>query len=84
MLQIAAHTSSTVDENGAAILDIAHNQLITLNATGGFVWERLKRGEPVDRIVQDLAQVTGADARAVEDDVRALVGQLTEMRLLYS
>jgi hypothetical protein len=82
MSKIAAHASSTGDEDGAAILDIAHNQIITLNATGAFVWERLKHGEPVNRIVQELAQVGGTDPHVVEEDVRVFIGQLTEKRLL--
>lgn len=82
MSTIATRICSTADQDGAAILDITHNQIVTLNATGGFVWERLKQGEPVDRIVQELAQVSETDARAVEEDVRAFLGQLAEKHLL--
>lgn len=82
MSAIAAHTSFTIDEDGAAILDIAHNQLVALNATGGFVWERLKRGETVDRIIQELAQVGGTDVRVVEEDVRSFIDRLAAMHLL--
>jgi hypothetical protein len=84
MSEIANRIRSTVDEDGAAILDIERNQIITLNATGGFVWERLKQGEPVERIIQELAQVAGTDAPVVEEDVRVFIDQLTEMRLLDS
>jgi Coenzyme PQQ synthesis protein D (PqqD) len=84
MSEIANRIRSTVDEDGAAILDIERNQIITLNATGGFVWERLKQGEPVERIIQELAQVAGTDAPVVDEDVRVFIDQLTEMRLLDS
>jgi hypothetical protein len=82
MSTIATRICSTADQDGAAILDITHNQIVTLNTTGGFVWERLKRGESVDMIVQDLARATETDPHVVEQDVRAFLGQLAETHLL--
>jgi hypothetical protein len=82
MSEIATPIRSTVDGDGAVILDIERNQIVTLNTTGGFVWERLKRGESVDMIVQELAQATETDPHVVEQDVRAFLCQLAEKRLL--
>jgi hypothetical protein len=82
MSEIATRIRSTVDGDGAVILDIERNQIVTFNTTGGFVWERLKRGKSVDMIVQELAQATETDPHVVEQDVRAFLGQLAETRLL--
>jgi hypothetical protein len=82
MSEIATRVRSTVDGDGAAILDVERNQIVTLNATGGFIWERLKRHESVDMIVQELAQATETDPRVVEQDVRAFLSQLAEKHLL--
>ena len=82
MSEISPHTSSAVDKDGAAILDIAHNQIITLNTTGGFVWERLTRGESVGMIVYELAQATETDPQVVENDVRSFIDQLAEDGLI--
>jgi coenzyme PQQ synthesis protein D (PqqD) len=82
MSEIAARIRSTVDRDGAAILDIERNRLITLNTTGGFVWERLTRGESVGMIVQELAETTKTDPHVVADDVRAFINQLAEDGLI--
>lgn len=82
MSEIATRIRSTVDGDGGVILDIDRNQIVTLNSTGGFIWERLKRGESLDMIVQELAQATETDPHVVEQDVRAFLGQLAEKRLL--
>jgi hypothetical protein len=73
---------STIDADGAAILDIERNRLVSLNATGGYVWERLKRGRTIDEIIQELAHDTGMDRGIVERDVRAFVQQLIEAHFL--
>jgi Coenzyme PQQ synthesis protein D (PqqD) len=82
MSEIAMRIRSTADGDGAAILDIERNQVIRLNPTGGFVWERLKRGESVSMIVQELALATETDPHVVEDDVRSFLGQLAEDGLI--
>lgn len=82
MSEIAGRVSSTIDGDGAAILDIERNRLITLNPTGGFVWERLTRGEPVCMIVHELAQATETDPQVVEGDVRVFIDQLAEAGLI--
>jgi hypothetical protein len=76
------HLQSIVDCDGAAILDIDKGMITTLNSTGAFVWQRLRRGEILDTIVADLAQETGEDALAVERDVREFVESLKQKSLI--
>lgn len=73
---------SVIDGDGAAILDIEQNAMITLNHTGGFVWQRLQQGKSVDEIVADLAAQTGTDVATIERDVRQFLEQLKVRHLL--
>ncbi len=78
----ANHLRSIVDHDGAVILDIDRDAMLTLNATGGYVWEKLRQGKLVDEIVRDLASETGADPAAVDSDVHAFLDQLKSRHLV--
>jgi hypothetical protein len=82
MLEISSTLTSVCSEDGVAILDIDRNQIITLNSTGGFIWERLKRGDVPTQIIQDLACATDTDPRVVGEDLNAFLNQLAENGLL--
>ena len=71
-----------VDQDGAAILDIEHDAIVTLNSTGGYIWERLQKQRSVDDIVGELANDTGANTAVVAADVRDFVEQLKANGLL--
>ncbi|MGA8743092.1 MAG: PqqD family protein, partial [Terracidiphilus sp.] len=73
---------SIVDHDGAVILDIKRDAMLTLNFTGGYVWEKLKQGKLIEEIVSELASETGADPVVVDCDVRAFLDQLKSKRLL--
>jgi hypothetical protein len=73
---------SRVTPDGAMILDIAADEVITLNATGGFVWARLEEGKTIDEIVAVLAQESAQDPAVVANDVRDFVEQLTAKQLV--
>jgi hypothetical protein len=78
----ATRLRSVVDPDGTLILDIEHDTIVTLNSTGGFVWDRLQQGKLVDDIVCELAAETGADVAAVDRDVRSFMEQLMSKHLL--
>jgi hypothetical protein len=82
MAKIASHIRFLADEDGAVLLDVERNRIITLNPTGGFICTRLEQGRSVEMIVQELAQVTDTAPDVVEKDLCAFLGQLTENRLL--
>ena len=82
MVEIAHGVCSTIDADGAAILDIEHNQILTLNATGAYVWKKMQHGQTTEEIVRSLSQETGADPLLVAEDVRAFVEQLVQKCLL--
>ena len=82
MVTVAPHIRSIVDHDGAVILDIKRDAMLTLNSTGGYVWEKLKQGKLIEEIVTELANETGADPVAVDCDVRAFLDELKSKRLL--
>jgi hypothetical protein len=70
------------NEDGAAILDIEHDTITTLNPTGAFVWQQLKNGDSLDTIIVDLAHETGAEILVVDRDVRVFADQLKQTHVL--
>ena len=74
---------SLVTAEGAMILNIASDQIITLNPMGGYVWARLQEGKSVDEIISDLAKETGHDPTVVANDIHEFVEQLTERNLVH-
>jgi hypothetical protein len=76
------HLRSIIDHDGAVILDIERDAMLSLNSTGGYVWEKLKQGKLIDEIVRGLSTETGADPATVESDVQAFVEQLLAKQLL--
>ena len=82
MLAPATHLRSVIGHDGAVILDIEHDAMLTLNSTGGYVWEKLQQGKLIDEIIRDLAEETSTDFAVVERDVRAFVDTLISKRLL--
>jgi hypothetical protein len=73
---------SRVTADGAMILDISADEVITLNATGGYIWARLEEGKTIDQIVASLATETGHDPVAVAKDVSEFVAQIAEKHLV--
>jgi hypothetical protein len=65
------------------ILNIASDQIITLNSMGGYVWARLQEGKSVDEIISGLARETGHDPAVVANDVHEFVEKLTERTLVH-
>jgi hypothetical protein len=82
MLTAPSHIRSVVDQDGAVILDIKQDAMITLNATGGYIWNKLQAGKTPDEIVTALSQETGEDPTIVERDVHEFMEQLKSRRLL--
>ncbi len=70
------------DADGAAILDVERGLISTLNATGSFIWQSLKRGESPSEIAASLAKQTGEDPLVVERDVEAFIDDLKHRNLM--
>jgi hypothetical protein len=77
------HLRSIVNEDGAVILDIPRNQMVTLNSTGGYIWNKLQQGESAEQIVRELSAESKTDPLVVEQDVHAFLEQLMAKHLLH-
>jgi hypothetical protein len=82
MPDIAPNIRSVVDNDGAVILDIDRDIMLTLNSTGCYVWERLRQGKPVDDIIRELATETGTALITVDQDIHFFINQLKSQHLL--
>lgn len=82
MVTPVRHLRSVVDHDGAVILDIERNSMLTINSTGSYVWERLQNGKQIEEIIRELASETGADPATVDRDVRAFLDELKSRHLL--
>src|SRR4029077_9085870 len=82
MLTPVPHVRSVVDQDGTVILDIRHDTMLTLNATGGYIWERLEQGKLIDEIIRDLSRDTGTDIVLIEHEVHEFLEQLKAKHLL--
>jgi len=82
MTKESSELHATVNADGAIILDIRNGKISTLNSTGAYIWEALKRGEDMDTVIAALAIETGVQAETVGRDVREFVETLKENQLL--
>jgi hypothetical protein len=71
-----------VSADGAVILDTNSGKISTLNSTGAYVWEALRRGDELGAIVSALSRETGEKPETIEIDVHQFVDSLREKQLL--
>lgn len=82
MVNQQQHLRATVNQDGAAILDLRAGRISTLNSSGAYVWQALGRGEEIDAISEGLAQQTGEAVDAVKQDIVEFVDALKKQGLL--
>jgi hypothetical protein len=70
------------NKDGAVILDVEHNTICTLNATGAYVWQELQSGKQLEDIIANLQRATGAEALLLKRDVDAFLEDLKQRHLL--
>jgi hypothetical protein len=73
---------ATVNQDGAAILDLRAGRISTLNSSGAYVWQALGRGEEIDTISEGLAQQTSEAVDAVKQDIVEFLEALKKQGLL--
>lgn len=81
-MAISRGISSVVDQNGAVVLNARRGVIMTMNATGGFVWKRLEERVTLSGIAHELAEDTGAEIGEVEADLREFAEVLRAAGLL--
>lgn len=81
-MNISPDLRSVIDVDGAVILDMRRNRMLTLNAVGGYVWQKLEQGQLPDDIIRDLSRETNTDVAVVERDVHQFLEQLKSKRVV--
>lgn len=76
------HLRSTVNQDGAAVLDLKAGRISTLNSSGAYVWQALGQGEEIETISEGLAEQTGEPKDAVRQDVVEFLEALKKHGLL--
>ncbi len=69
---------------GVALLDTVSNQYFSLNAVGHFIWQQLDEPRSIAQITDRIIAHYGIDRARADQDVRKLMGQLAEHRLVLS
>jgi hypothetical protein len=82
MVKFVSGLRSIVDHDGAVILNSTRNQIITLDAMGGYIWERLQQGMSPSEIVRHLNLETGEAPDVVQQDVDELLSELQSRHLI--
>jgi hypothetical protein len=82
MARVPSHIRSILNGDGAVLLDIPRDQMVTLNSTGAHIWEGLLQGKTVDEMIRALSTASDADPVVVERDVHEFLEQLISKRLL--
>lgn len=80
---VHADSAFSVELDGeTVVLEEATGELHLLNATASLVWQCIDGESTLGAIAADLADVTGAPAERVTDDILALVRSLADKGLL--
>jgi len=58
------------------------NVMITLNETGGFLWDKLSEGADEEGLVQAILDTYDIDADTAKSDVKAFVAKVKENNLV--
>jgi hypothetical protein len=82
MLKLKVGLQSTVDCDGAVILDGETGVISTLNPTGAYVWSQVSEGRSLDEIVAGLSAETGEAPPTIEPDVLRFIDELHQEGLL--
>lgn len=76
------HLRSTVNQDGAIILDSNAGRITTLNSTGAYVWQALERGEDIETIAKDVAEKHGEPLEVVLADIAVFIDALKKQDLI--
>jgi hypothetical protein len=84
MATLRPNLRSFVDHDGAVILDIERDTMLTLNSTGGLIWNKLQQGMLIDQIILEVADETRTDLAIVERDIHEFLAELKSRHLVSS
>lgn len=83
-LDLQVSVQPAPSEDGAVVLDLEHDRLLKLNPAGVEMWKLLNAGDTEAQVVAKMAQRYGVDGQRVAEDVRALLGRISELGIKVS
>jgi hypothetical protein len=83
-LQVPAHVHSVINRDGAILLDVRRNEMLSLNVTASYVWQRLQQGQPIEEIIEALSSETETDVMTLRRDVADFLEELKAKHLIIS
>ncbi|MBI3547450.1 MAG: PqqD family protein [Elusimicrobia bacterium] len=82
--KIAPHAAWRRVEDEIVVLDLNTSVYYSLSESGARAWELLAESLPVEKIAERLTEEYEVSAKAAERDVRDLVGELRQEKLLLA
>jgi hypothetical protein len=73
---------SEFKDGQAVLLDLTRKQYHRLNATGGFIWRALERGDEADAVVRALCEEFDVSEESARASLARFASGLVEMGLL--
>jgi len=70
--------------DGAILLDVEHGRVLSLNATGSLIFERLQQGQPESQIAVELSERFGLPLELVGRDVSDFLHILEQQNLVQN
>jgi coenzyme PQQ synthesis protein D (PqqD) len=82
MYRVSDKVRSTHGPDGAILLDVEHGRVLSLNATGSLIFERLQQGKPESQIVDELSDEFRVPHEMAIRDVSEFLHVLEQQRLV--
>jgi hypothetical protein len=79
---VAAHVRTTVDGDGAVLLDLERGVYLSLNRSGAAIWSELTAGAAPADVAARIAARCSKPVAEVERDVRSFVDELARRGLV--
>lgn len=78
LLEKDTYTMTTMADGTGVLLDLHSESLLTFNATGTFMFNRIKQGDNEDAIVAQVVTTYQVDEPTARADVATFIKQLQE------
>ena len=81
-MRISENVRTTVNQDGAVLMDIQRGSMLTLNPIGSIIWQQLSDDCSPEQIAERLASVFGIGREQALTDVNEFVEQLQAQHLI--
>lgn len=78
LLEKETYTMTEMTDGTGVLLDLHNESLLTFNATGTFMFNRIKQGDDEQAIVAQVIATYHVDEATAQADVDTFIGQLKQ------